>query len=289
MFGMTRVVEIVFGCLCVLLAGCKEFPNPFAGDKVLARVGERTLFMDDVTSIFTPGLTPSDSVKLLESYVDMWVKKQLKVQEAEKMLDGAQQDIDRMVEDYRNSLLSFRIDQYYVDRELDTLFTDEDIRKYYDEHRSDFVLDRPIVRGEIVRVPTSYRQLVKLKDLMRSQRETERQDFLDLCQKNEFELKEFPAWTEWAEFIASLPAGQRAGGVTPKKGEIVEYAEGGFRYLVSVTDYRNVGEANPEERVREVIRRVLFNQRKSEIIRRYEDSIYRAAVEDDRIVINTGK
>ena len=287
MFGMTRFVEIVFGCLCVLLAGCKEFPNPFAGDKVLARVGERTLFIDDVTSIFTPGLTPSDSVKLLESYVDMWVKKQLKVQEAEKMLDGAQQDIDRMVEDYRNSLLSFRIDQYYVDRELDTLFTDEDIRKYYDKHRSDFVLDRPIVRGEIVRVPTSYRQLVKLKELMRSQRDTERQDFLDLCQKNEFELKEFPAWTEWAEFISSLPAGQRAGGVTPKKGEIVEYAEGGFRYLVLVTDYRNVGEANPEERVREVIRRVLFNQRKSEIIRRYEDSIYRAAVEDDRIVINT--
>ena len=74
----------------------------------------------------------------------------------------------------------------------------------------------------------------------------------------------------------------------PRKGEIVEYSEGGVRYLVLVTDYRGVGQPNPVERVREVIRRVLFNQRKSEIIRRYEDSIYRAAVEDDRIVINIG-
>ena len=279
---MVKPVKIAFGCLCVLLAGCKEFPNPFAGDKVLARVGERTLLMGEVTSIFTPGLTPSDSVKLLESYVDMWVKKQLKVQEAERMLGGAQRDIDRMVEDYRNSLLSFKIDQYYVDRELDTLFTDGDIRQYYDLHRSDFVLDRPIVRGVIVRIPATYRQQAKLKELMRSAKETDRQDFLDICQKNDFELKEFPAWTEWAEFVSPLPVRRSGGAEEPKRGEIAEYAEGGSRYLVLVTDYLGVGQANPVERVREVIRRVLFNQRKSEIIRRYEDSIYRAAVEDDR-------
>ena len=279
---MVKPGKIAFGRLCVLLAGCKECPNPFAGDKVLARVGERTLLMGEVTSIFTPGLTPSDSVKLLESYVDMWVKKQLKVQEAERMLGGAQRDIDRMVEDYRNSLLSFKIDQYYVDRELDTLFTDGDIRQSYD-------LDRPIVRGVIVRIPATYRQQAKLKELMRSAKETDRQDFLDICQKNDFELKEFPAWTEWAEFVSPLPVRRSGGAEEPKRGEIAEYAEGGSRYLVLVTDYLGVGQANPVERVREVIRRVLFNQRKSEIIRRYEDSIYRAAVEDDRIVINTGK
>ncbi|MDR2886237.1 MAG: hypothetical protein LBU95_05600, partial [Rikenellaceae bacterium] len=53
--------------LLVLLAGagCRRFVNTIAGDRLLARVGERTLYISDVKDIFTPGITPADSLALL--------------------------------------------------------------------------------------------------------------------------------------------------------------------------------------------------------------------------------
>jgi len=122
---------------------CKRFANPFAGgDKVLAEVGGEKLYVHDLSSIFTPDMAPEDSVKILGSYVDRWVKMQLKIQEAERMFESSQQDIDRMVEEYRNSLLTHKVDQYYVDKLIDTLFTDSQIGEYYRKNQADFVLDK---------------------------------------------------------------------------------------------------------------------------------------------------
>ena len=122
---MKLVSKIVIGGLLVAMASCQRFPNPFfdSKNKVLAEVGDSKLFAYDVSTIFTPGLSAEDSLKLLESYVDQWVKKQLKIEEAERMFEESQEDIDRLVQEYRNSLLTHKVDQFYVDKYIDTLFT----------------------------------------------------------------------------------------------------------------------------------------------------------------------
>ena len=130
------------------MSSCKRFPNPFTNQKVLAEVGGERLYLHELTPIFTPDMTAEDSIKVQKSYVDQWVKKQLKVQEAEEMFRSSQEDIDRLVEEYRNSLLTHKVDQYYVDKELDTLFTDKQIADYYLNHKSEFVLDKIILNDE---------------------------------------------------------------------------------------------------------------------------------------------
>ena len=146
---------------------CKRFANPFAGgDKVLAEVGGEKLYVHDLSSIFTPDMAPEDSVKILGSYVDRWVKMQLKIQEAERMFESSQQDIDRMVEEYRNSLLTHKVDQYYVDKLIDTLFTDAQISEYYRKNQADFVLDKTLLKARVVRLPRSYGPKNKIKELM---------------------------------------------------------------------------------------------------------------------------
>lgn len=265
--------------------GCKRLVNPFGGEKSLARSGEHSLYIEDIQSIFTPGLSPQDSLQLLEAYVDMWVKKQLKVQEAEKLLSDSQSDIDRMVEDYRNSLLSIRLDQYFIDRLLDTTITDRQVEDYYAAHRSDFTLDRTVVRGEIVRLPAGYRQVSRLKELMASSKPNDRQDFLDLGLKNNFTHREFTQWADVSEFLAQLPPSRPRAEEIVRKTGVQELVSGSDRYLYRIGEYRVAGDPSPIQRVNAVIRRAILNQRKNEIVRRYEDSIYNAAVRDKRIVV----
>ena len=140
---MRSILKIALLLMVTIPVSCKRFANPFAGgDKVLAEVGGEKLYVHDLSSIFTPDMAPEDSVKILGSYVDRWVKMQLKIQEAERMFESSQQDIDRMVEEYRNSLLTHKVDQYYVDKLIDTLFTDSQIGEYYRKNQADFVLDK---------------------------------------------------------------------------------------------------------------------------------------------------
>ena len=51
---MNRKIILVMVGILFGLVSCREFPNPFAGEKMLAEVGDATLYERDVVSIYTP-------------------------------------------------------------------------------------------------------------------------------------------------------------------------------------------------------------------------------------------
>ena len=69
-------------------------------------------------------------------------------------------------------------------------------------------------------------------------------------------------------------------------GQISEFKEGNDIYYVRVTDIRRSGDYAPVESVSEVIKRVLFNQRKQDIIKAHEDSLYRQALSKKQIYVH---
>ena len=87
-------------------------------------------------------------------------------------------------------------------------FTEEDIAAYYNAHKAEFKLDRPLVKGRIVRFPVNHRQSFKLRELVKASSADRLQDLADICAKNDFELKEFAEWTPWSDFAANLPLRQ---------------------------------------------------------------------------------
>ena len=79
---------------------------------------------------------------------------------------------------------------------------------YYNAHKAEFKLDRPLVKGRIVRFPVNHRQSFKLRELVKASSADRLQDLADICAKNDFELKEFAEWTPWSDFAANLPLRQ---------------------------------------------------------------------------------
>lgn len=289
---MKLFLKIMLCGVVVMVVSCQRFSNPFSDNKnkVLAEVGDVRLFSYDVSTIFTPGISAEDSLKLLESYVDQWVKKQLKIAEAEQMFEESQEDIDRLVQEYRNSLLTHKVDQFYVDKYIDTLFTADQIRQYYEEHKADFVLDKTMVKARIVRMPERHPQQKKIEELLLSPREESLQDLTELCVKNDFELTELNQWTDFSTLLLQLPTDRTQGNdellVTSK---IHEFEANTSKYYVRVLAVRKAGDYTPLESVTEVIRRVLFNQRKESIIRSHEDSLYARALEKKEILVNVNR
>ncbi|MEG2365457.1 MAG: hypothetical protein RSB29_01750 [Alistipes sp.] len=274
--GFRKIITVA---LLTFLVGCQELPNYFVGDNTLARVGRTELSLRDVESVVPAGATGDDSAAFVALYVDRWIKKQLKLREAERHFSSSAEDIDRMVEEYRQTLLIRKLDQFYVDRSIDTAFSDKEINAYYKEHQTDFRLDRTIVHGRILRFNDSYRQAQKLFSMMSSTSTEQQRNFRDICVKNNFQLTDFTdVWVDFQEFLTLLPTLRSQNyDAALESRQVQQMSNGHVRYYYQITAVRQAGDPIPLEQVRENIRRVLFNQRQSELIRSHEEELYKSA------------
>jgi len=284
---MNRLTKIAVAALLLLAAGCRELPHYFAGDALIARAGESSLRQRDVQSAVPPGITGDDSAAFVDVYIDRWIRRQLKLREAETLFSSAADDIDRMVEEYRQALLIRKLEQHYVDNSVDTTFTDSDIEAYYEAHKADFRLERPLVKGRIVRFKEGYRQARRLKELMASKSEADQQDFRDLCAKNDFDFTDFGSqWVDFSEFLSHLPALQnRNYDSALSTAAVQEMRDSQSHYYFQIDQVRRAGETIPLERLRTTIRRILFNQRQNEVIRAREEELYRRSAENGEVKI----
>ena len=111
-----------------------------------------------------------------------------------------------------------------------------------------------------------------------------------MCQKNNLEIQEYSSWVDYDEFLSTLPTSRgRKYEELLKKDVLQEMRVDDGRYYFVVTDIRRAGDAAPLERVRETIKRILFNQRQSEIIRAHEEQIYKEALASGELRINLGE
>lgn len=283
--------KITVGVLLLAAFGCREMPSMnIGGGRTLAKVGGATLDEQELGRALPKGLTGDDSVAFAELYVRKWIGKQLKLLEAEQLFSASAEDIEAKVEAYRQSLLIRKLDQHYVDERIDTTFTEQDIAAYYNAHKAEFKLDRPLVKGRIVRFPDHYRQSAKLRDLVKARSADRLQDLSDICAKNDFELKEYSEWTAWSDFTANLPLRQgTASERMIKAGELQQLRDNESQYYFLVTEVVGSGETAPLETRRATIRRILFNLRQAEVIRTHEEELVEAALAEGEAKIYGNK
>lgn len=273
--------KITIAFIAVMCVACQELPNYFVDDTTVARVGRKELRMSDLEQAIPQTLSGADSVNMVGAYIDRWIAKQLKLEEAELIFSASAGDIEQKVEEYRQSLLIHKIEQYYIDNEPTTIVTDEDIEAYYNTHKSEFRLDKTIVKGRIVAFSEKYRQRDKLFEMMRSPKSERQKDFKDICIKNGFMLKEFTDWCDWSDFLTVLPTlrSRNYDSLLDKKDAVQKMTSEGQIYYFQITEILHKGDVRPFELAREDIARVLSTLRRSEAIRNREQTIRTQALE----------
>ncbi len=273
--------------LLLVATGCRRLPNPFAGERVLARAGKESLRLMDLEAVLPLTLTGADSVKWVENYVDRWVRDNLKLQEA-TMIFGDDAADEQLVAAYRNSLITRRLDEHFI-RSMagDSLYNEHDLVEYYNANRAEFVLDRAIVKGRMVAFPSNFRQRTRLSELFEGWSESARDEVLAMAQKNNFTAREVSDWMEYPQFLALLPTRRNeAYDNELNRTGVQEMTDGDVTYLFVISEKRTAGETSPYERVSEIVRQSVATRRRAEIIKACEDSLYRIALIENKAVIN---
>lgn len=260
----------------LLATSCREASTLFGYDTVV-RVGRNTLSSADIAAAVPKGLSGADSVNYVDSYIDKWIIRQLKLQEAELIFSSSEGDIDRMVEDYRQSLLIRKIEQYYLDKDVDLQITDADIEAYYNGHKGDFRLTSAVVKGYIVSFPEKFRRKEWLLQMMRSAKDESGdkfKEFEQVCLKNNFRMVKYEEWVDFSDYLANLPLLRSANHdkrLSERGVQQIHYDA--TCYAFRITDVLSAGEPMPLFMAKDKIVSILTKRRQGEIIRRNEERI----------------
>lgn len=272
---MRRFYEILVVILSLSSVwACNSWSGYKADDEMIARVGTTYLYRSELAASMPSGIEKADSVNYSQTFIERWIIGQLKQQEAEKLFSESESDIDRMVEEYRRSLLVHRLDRHYLEAEPCGEITDKDIATYYNAHKSNFRISQPMVKGEIFAVNEKFRRREQLLKWFDSPKAEHREDFVESCRKNNMLHLQFEEWVSFSDFLSNLPLLR-----TSKNNELLNNRKtqrihhDKTYYYFRITNVLRVGDAMPLEMVKENIRQILVNRHYTEVLHRQEERI----------------
>ncbi len=254
----------------ILLAGCdgRSWLGNHSGDPVLASVGNKKLFLSNVQNLVNQGTSAVDSVAIVDGYVQSWIRENLMVQEAEKNV-AADINLNKLVEEYRSSLLVYNFEKRLVDKMLDTIIPLADKRQYYSQNKNQYVLSHPIIKCVVAKMPT--RAKVDLSKPLNKQDLTEA--FFIIKEKASYHHLDTAQWMTMADLASMVPTSTFQD-VRLSRGKVLKDKEGDYEYYVKILSHYDEKEIPPFDYMEGVITKTILSERKIKLLKKYRDDLY---------------
>ena len=265
----------------ILLGGCKFYKSEHNGE-VIAEVGDKVLMRRDLSSVFSQGMTQSDSIAQSKDFIQRWIKQELMLSMAEKNLTSDQKDFNRELEEYRSSLIIHKYQQQLLSQKLDTALTENNIRQFYDNHPEQFILEQNIVKAVYVEIPRAVAKPDQIKKWMlasddKSKTELESYSFKYATKFDYFNNQ----WIDFVRIKSRMPLNWDNSEQRLKRNNFIEVNDSEKWYFVSIKDFRFVGDKAPFEYVKDRIENLILNNRKMDFIQELEKNIYQKGKEEN--------
>ncbi|WP_257710559.1 peptidyl-prolyl cis-trans isomerase [Gramella sp. MT6] len=270
----------------LILVSCEYFQQT-DDRKVVVRVNESYLFEDDIQSLINENTSPEDSALIVSNYITRWATQQLLIDRAELNLPQSQQnEFDELVNNYRNELYTNAYTDAVVSRALDTALNREDIEKYYEENKQNFILNEDLIKLRYINLAKNSNNLDEIKKKFTRFNEEDQQDLLNMAiQFKNYSMND-SVWVKSKtvyDKIGPLSVDDRSSLL--KKSNFMELQDSLNVYLVYVNDVLSRNEQAPIEYASATIREILLNKRKQSLIKELEKDITKDAIKNNEFEI----
>ncbi|MEN6455998.1 MAG: hypothetical protein ABFD10_17240 [Prolixibacteraceae bacterium] len=266
-----------------LLGACQQETN----NKIpLAQVGERILYKEDIDKVLPENIQDKDSALWVDDFIKKWVRSELVILNAEQNLSPEQKNVDKELEEYRNSLLTYRYKNELLAQKMDTVITGEEVNTYYEKHDSEFVLKNNIVKAVYMKIPLEVANPETIKSLTRDE------DPRKLAQLDEYSVQYAKTydrfddkWVNSKDVLNQFPEKTNGEERLLRRNNFIESSDTDYYYFICIRDFRLAGQVAPLAYVESEIRNILLNERKIKFLRTIEDDIYNEGLASNKFKI----
>lgn len=276
---MNSFFKVFVGSL--LLVACQA---PIENDdtkKLIAEVFDAKLYLEDIENNIPVGGSYEDSAQMIRVQTEKWAREQIVLHQAEKEI-GEVIAIEKLIENYRSSLMVHNYERVLVEENLDTTITDEDLNVYYNENKSDYSLKTDIFRCILLKITndaprkSSLNKWWEKDDIERLSSYAEQYASLAIIQDS--------SWYT-IEHVAEVIPRQLFNGKKVKENTKLKLEGNEFVYFFKVLEFIPKTEIAPISFIEEQARRVILHNRKLDLIADLKENLYSKAVDNNQINI----
>ncbi len=144
--------RFVIGLVCLMtLASCQNAKKS-NDDKIVAMAYDKVLYQSDLQSVVYDGISFNDSIVRTKAFIDNWIRRQLLIHQAEENIDKSELDFSKQIEEYRNSLIIYKYETIMIEKNLDTVVSDQEIEKYIASGNFPVEMEKDAVRSIILNI-----------------------------------------------------------------------------------------------------------------------------------------
>jgi hypothetical protein len=270
---------LLFVSLAFFSGWCSTF-HETDKEKPLARVGDQYLYTSEVRSLIKPGFSKNDSLVMVASLTEKWIRKQLILQKAELNLTDEEKDVKKELDEYRTSLIIFKYEQKLIKERLDTAVKSDEVIDYFNKNTSNFILNYDIVKAQYIKLSLRSPNIDKVKTWMSSGSEENTKLLEEYCLQHVIKYEYFKDdWVNFDNIKMLLPVEISNNELFIKSNKFFEFKDPAYLYLLNVKDYKLKGSITPLKFVDRDIKSILLLKRKQKLINDLENKIYIDAID----------
>lgn len=280
---MTKV-SILF--LLVLFSSCNYF-KPEAKPQSIARVNDSYLFKEDIKDLVPAGTSKEDSLVIVRNFIDRWASQKLLMNAAEINLSTErQEEYNKLIRQYKIDLYTRAYIEEIVKTTVDTVISDEELKTYYKENKENFKTDSTLVKLRYIHLSKDNPKYQTIRSKFFDYRKSDKKFWETYgMQFKSFVLND-SVWVEMNQIYKKLPF------ISPNNrseyisaGKSIEKNDSLNVYLVKVTNVLEKNQVSPFEYVKPTLQQVILNNRKLELIKKFEKEITDDAIKSKKYEI----
>lgn len=251
--------------------------------KPIAKVYNSFLYQQEIIKYFPKSISTNDSLLLVKSLINNWATQEILRKKAEENLTSeANENVLKLVQDYKNSLLINGYKERLIKQQLDTLINEKEITDFYNSNRINFRLNEELIKIKYLHFGNDILDQKQLLKLFKSDK------YKDLIKLENQELN-FKAinlndstWIKVEDVLLKIPKFKEFGKeFLLKKTKFIQKEDSLGLYLVAVKDVLKRNDIAPKNYITPTIKQMILHKRKLELIRDIEKTLINDAIQNN--------
>jgi hypothetical protein len=269
------------------VSSCNYFKEDEVKPHAVARVGEEYLDASELKGIVPSGTSKQDSIAIVKSFIDRWASQKLLYNAAQVNLSKEKQaEYAKLIRQYEIDLYTEAYLEEVVKQSVDTLVTREELVDYYSANKNNFKTANTLVRLKYIRIAKDHPKFGQVRSRFLSGSKKDIKALNDMSIQFKSYAFNDTTWVDMNQVYTKLPF------ITPENHDkyisssmSYQYPDSTDVYIVKVARVLDKNQVAPFEYIKPTLQQLIINNRKLELIKKFQKEITDDAIKNDKYEI----
>ena len=272
---------LIYLLLLFVIGSCKHEKDP-----IVAEFSHYRLYKSEVLKQIPDNLTEEETKLLIDQFIQNWVEDKLLLQTAKSSLSLKEQNFTAEINDLKKKLLIEKLFQKLTQDSTQFQVTEKELNQFIEKFVDPASRQKEYVRLNYIKFSKKSPVGKRLKEILfnEEKRITEKQQIVNLCADTIEYYIDDQSWLLLDYINQEFPFEIKDSEEIMGKYRMTDISDENYRYLILFLEYRNRIVPVDDPQLIAQYRLMLQQQKKTQFIIHYKDSLYQAAIKKGEVI-----